>query len=33
MLETDTMRGAVFPDAQNGTLGRGILWWGGGEHR
>ena len=26
----DTMRGAVFPDARGGTVGRGIPGWGGG---
>ena len=29
----DTMRGAVFPDARGGTVGRGMLGWGGREHR
>jgi len=29
----DTVRGAVFPDARSGTVGRGMLGWGGGEHR
>lgn len=33
MLEMDTMRAAVFPDAQGVTVGRGMLGWGGEEHR
>ena len=29
----DSMRGAVFPVARGGTVGRGMLGWGGKEHR
>ena len=29
----DSMRGAVFPEARGGTVGRRMLGWGGREHR
>ena len=29
----DSMKGVVFPDALGGTVDRGMLRWGGREHR